>query len=273
MMRTTPELALPSPSFRTTPAAGRLAPTSDLTCNRPTYTADLQWNRVSNLGPRSQDLTTRVRCLKYANNETLKSKVSIKIPKKLHPSVIVYNVHTEINESESQAAIKKFTLIDKDLKLRFKFRGNNSCASYILKAVNKSTTGGAGGVLSKVCLISGRGNAKNCCCLRVLGWFDRFVEVSVNARTSKASESTDEDLSIVLTDCCRLCTRHGNGVTGRIQMTANPQVQLRATKPMVMGTRFKRVFAAEAKGGKVDIVPCNTVSFSSGSVPLSSFSV
>ncbi|GBN74549.1 hypothetical protein AVEN_153219-1 [Araneus ventricosus] len=32
---TTPELALPSPSFRATPTGGRLATTYDLTCNRP----------------------------------------------------------------------------------------------------------------------------------------------------------------------------------------------------------------------------------------------
>ncbi|GBN09901.1 hypothetical protein AVEN_184697-1 [Araneus ventricosus] len=35
MMRTTPELATPSPNFRATPAGGRLATTYDLGCNRP----------------------------------------------------------------------------------------------------------------------------------------------------------------------------------------------------------------------------------------------
>ncbi|GBM28178.1 hypothetical protein AVEN_172671-1 [Araneus ventricosus] len=34
MMRTTPELAPPSPSFHTTPTGGRLATTYDLACNR-----------------------------------------------------------------------------------------------------------------------------------------------------------------------------------------------------------------------------------------------
>ncbi|GBN14926.1 hypothetical protein AVEN_249819-1 [Araneus ventricosus] len=33
--RSTSELAISSPNFRTTPAGGRLAPTYDLTCNRP----------------------------------------------------------------------------------------------------------------------------------------------------------------------------------------------------------------------------------------------
>ncbi|GBO43993.1 hypothetical protein AVEN_150969-1 [Araneus ventricosus] len=37
----------PSPNFRTTPAGGRLT-TSDLTYTRPTNTADLQWNVISN---------------------------------------------------------------------------------------------------------------------------------------------------------------------------------------------------------------------------------
>ncbi|GBM09586.1 hypothetical protein AVEN_29437-1, partial [Araneus ventricosus] len=35
MMRTTPEVTLPFPSFRTTPAGGRLTPTYDLTCDSP----------------------------------------------------------------------------------------------------------------------------------------------------------------------------------------------------------------------------------------------
>ncbi|GBN39833.1 hypothetical protein AVEN_217072-1 [Araneus ventricosus] len=40
--------------------------------------------------------------------------------------------------------------------------------------------------------------------------------MSVNARTTKARESTDGDLSIVPTDCCRLCTGHNNAADGRI---------------------------------------------------------
>ncbi|GBN35283.1 hypothetical protein AVEN_125580-1 [Araneus ventricosus] len=78
MTKTTPELATPSPSFRitpaggrlataydlasTTPAGGRLATAYDLASTRPTYTVDLQWNRVSSLepsGPGSQELKTR----------------------------------------------------------------------------------------------------------------------------------------------------------------------------------------------------------------------
>ncbi|GBM75666.1 hypothetical protein AVEN_45554-1 [Araneus ventricosus] len=59
MTRTTPELAPPSPNFHATPTGGRLATTYDLACNRPPYTADLQWNRVSNLepsGPKAETL-------------------------------------------------------------------------------------------------------------------------------------------------------------------------------------------------------------------------
>ncbi|GBN80518.1 hypothetical protein AVEN_129946-1 [Araneus ventricosus] len=48
MPRTTPELALLL-NLRTTPAGGYFATTYDLACNRPTYTADPHWNRVSNL--------------------------------------------------------------------------------------------------------------------------------------------------------------------------------------------------------------------------------
>ncbi|GBL93684.1 hypothetical protein AVEN_32286-1, partial [Araneus ventricosus] len=46
MTRTTPELSIPFPNFRTTPAGRRLIPCH---CNRLTYMADIQWNRVSNL--------------------------------------------------------------------------------------------------------------------------------------------------------------------------------------------------------------------------------
>ncbi|GBL93874.1 hypothetical protein AVEN_153634-1 [Araneus ventricosus] len=35
--------------FNATPAGGHLATTYDLNCNGPTYNADLQWNRASNL--------------------------------------------------------------------------------------------------------------------------------------------------------------------------------------------------------------------------------
>ncbi|GBN99546.1 hypothetical protein AVEN_33119-1 [Araneus ventricosus] len=48
MTRTTPGLAALSPSFCTTSAGGHLAPV-DLACIRPSYTAVLGWNRVSNL--------------------------------------------------------------------------------------------------------------------------------------------------------------------------------------------------------------------------------
>ncbi|GBN31895.1 hypothetical protein AVEN_128457-1 [Araneus ventricosus] len=51
MSMTTPDLALPSPNFRTTPAGGRLVTTYDLICNRPAYTAYLHRNRASNLEP------------------------------------------------------------------------------------------------------------------------------------------------------------------------------------------------------------------------------
>ncbi|GBM62834.1 hypothetical protein AVEN_209475-1 [Araneus ventricosus] len=40
-----------SPSFQTTAAGERLAHDSDLARARRTYTADLQWNRVSSLEP------------------------------------------------------------------------------------------------------------------------------------------------------------------------------------------------------------------------------
>ncbi|GBL60191.1 hypothetical protein AVEN_177887-1 [Araneus ventricosus] len=48
----------PPPSIRITPAGGRLALTYDLTCNRTAYTADIQWNRVSNLEPSSSGAET-----------------------------------------------------------------------------------------------------------------------------------------------------------------------------------------------------------------------
>ncbi|GBN33037.1 hypothetical protein AVEN_273779-1 [Araneus ventricosus] len=40
--------------------------------------------------------------------------------------------------------------------------------------------------------------------------------MSVNARTPKASDSTDGHLSAVPTDCCRLCAHRRNGKSGWI---------------------------------------------------------
>ncbi|GBM82944.1 hypothetical protein AVEN_30708-1 [Araneus ventricosus] len=51
MTRTTPELTPPSPSFRATPAGGRLPATLDFAFTRSTHRADFHWNRVSNLEP------------------------------------------------------------------------------------------------------------------------------------------------------------------------------------------------------------------------------
>ncbi|GBO10978.1 hypothetical protein AVEN_29882-1 [Araneus ventricosus] len=51
MTRTTPELAASSLSFLATPAGGCVTITCDLACNRFTYAAALQRNRVSNLKP------------------------------------------------------------------------------------------------------------------------------------------------------------------------------------------------------------------------------
>ncbi|GBM03226.1 hypothetical protein AVEN_142524-1 [Araneus ventricosus] len=48
-MKKTSELATPSLDFHTTPEEGSFAPTYDLTCNKLTYTAGLQWNRISYL--------------------------------------------------------------------------------------------------------------------------------------------------------------------------------------------------------------------------------
>ncbi|GBN37912.1 hypothetical protein AVEN_91465-1 [Araneus ventricosus] len=58
MTRTTPELAPPSPNFCSSPTGGRLATTYDLAYKRPPYTADLQWNRVSNLRPSGPEVET-----------------------------------------------------------------------------------------------------------------------------------------------------------------------------------------------------------------------
>ncbi|GBL75879.1 hypothetical protein AVEN_234224-1 [Araneus ventricosus] len=69
MSRTTPEIAspckLPPPNFRITLAGKDFwLPTSDLKCNRPTYTTDRQWNLVLEPGTvrsRSQELSIRPR--------------------------------------------------------------------------------------------------------------------------------------------------------------------------------------------------------------------
>ncbi|GBL67765.1 hypothetical protein AVEN_69387-1 [Araneus ventricosus] len=62
MTRPTPELAPPLQASAPHQREDFWPPTFDLTRSRPTYTADLQWNLVSNLessGPRFRDLTTR----------------------------------------------------------------------------------------------------------------------------------------------------------------------------------------------------------------------
>ncbi|GBM76805.1 hypothetical protein AVEN_122183-1 [Araneus ventricosus] len=60
MTRTTAELASPPPNFRNTPSDAVCPLTSDLRCTRPTYTADLQWTRVSNLEPSGPEAGERV---------------------------------------------------------------------------------------------------------------------------------------------------------------------------------------------------------------------
>ncbi|GBM98911.1 hypothetical protein AVEN_151470-1 [Araneus ventricosus] len=58
--------------------------------------------------------------------------------------------------------------------------------------------------LSEVRLFSPRGTAKNRFCSTVFGVARSSGELLVNARTSKASESTDRNLSAVPTGYCRL---------------------------------------------------------------------
>ncbi|GBM28836.1 hypothetical protein AVEN_43560-1 [Araneus ventricosus] len=59
------------------------------------------------------------------SNEILNSSMTIKIPKKRHPSVIVYNVQNDVEESEIQQAFRKCTFNETDLKFRFKFKGSS----------------------------------------------------------------------------------------------------------------------------------------------------
>ncbi|GBM50163.1 hypothetical protein AVEN_11202-1 [Araneus ventricosus] len=50
--------------------------TSDLTCNRPKYMADLRWNLVSNLEPSCLDaVTSPSRCLKLRSDVTSSYKM------------------------------------------------------------------------------------------------------------------------------------------------------------------------------------------------------
>ncbi|GBM65385.1 hypothetical protein AVEN_201236-1 [Araneus ventricosus] len=70
-------------------------------------------------------------------------------------------------------------------------------------------------------------------------WLDRSGEMLVSARTLKASEATDEDLSTVPTDCCRLYMRQRTGMAGRSssdnksqRMTSNNQATYRWYKTL-----------------------------------------
>ncbi|GBM04986.1 hypothetical protein AVEN_60193-1 [Araneus ventricosus] len=51
MTRTTPELALPLQATAPHQRQDVWPPTYDLASNKPTYTVDLRWNRVSSLEP------------------------------------------------------------------------------------------------------------------------------------------------------------------------------------------------------------------------------
>ncbi|GBN31830.1 hypothetical protein AVEN_247879-1 [Araneus ventricosus] len=51
IMRTSTELTPLSPSFLTRPERGSLVIFLNMMLTRPTYTADLQWNQVSDLEP------------------------------------------------------------------------------------------------------------------------------------------------------------------------------------------------------------------------------
>ncbi|GBM96095.1 hypothetical protein AVEN_212491-1 [Araneus ventricosus] len=71
MTRTTPELAPTSPHQR----EGVWPSTYGLTSNRPIYTADLQWNRVSNLepsGPEAEKLSPGHCAHLYKGSEDVK---------------------------------------------------------------------------------------------------------------------------------------------------------------------------------------------------------
>ncbi|GBO08942.1 hypothetical protein AVEN_35401-1 [Araneus ventricosus] len=59
MTRTTPGLAAPSPSFRTSPMGGCLDTTCDLARNRPNASSVESGFEPGILRPQSQDLTTR----------------------------------------------------------------------------------------------------------------------------------------------------------------------------------------------------------------------
>ncbi|GBN15583.1 hypothetical protein AVEN_241081-1 [Araneus ventricosus] len=58
--------------------------------------------------------------------ESLITKITIKTPKKRHPSVIIYNVHVDVPESEIQETLRNHMHIDTELKPRFKFRGRST---------------------------------------------------------------------------------------------------------------------------------------------------
>ncbi|GBL84100.1 hypothetical protein AVEN_223078-1 [Araneus ventricosus] len=59
--------------------------------------------------------------------------------------------------------------------------------------------------------------------------------MSINAGTSKASKSTDIDLSTIPAGCCRWW----NGEAGRILNDIKSPSIPRATKPLIVGTRLK----------------------------------
>ncbi|GBN92812.1 hypothetical protein AVEN_62282-1 [Araneus ventricosus] len=73
---TTPELALPSSNFHTTPVGGRLASMYDLMCNRPTYTADLLLC-FGILRPEAETLTLGLSVTKECGIENLKISVHL----------------------------------------------------------------------------------------------------------------------------------------------------------------------------------------------------
>ncbi|GBN96433.1 hypothetical protein AVEN_63122-1 [Araneus ventricosus] len=63
-------------------------------------------------------------------SDTLKDKITSRLPAKRHPSIIIYDIPNDTTDEEIQASLKANTGIEKDLKLRFKLRGRKQETSH-----------------------------------------------------------------------------------------------------------------------------------------------
>ncbi|GBM67801.1 hypothetical protein AVEN_216249-1 [Araneus ventricosus] len=103
MTRTTPQMAPPLQTFAPHRREGVYPLTYDLMCNRPTYTADLQWNRVRNLEhscTQAETLSIDHRCSCFYNRRQNNHGSIGVLSKNIHDRTTSLSYRTNTNEKQ-----------------------------------------------------------------------------------------------------------------------------------------------------------------------------